>query len=213
MIPVRVVVSSMLDPQQGSAALIGAAADGTLAGWVGSLDVLPPQGSALEFGEDELLPLAPGCTEKEALHLVAAWPSWRVTEAASIEVGSRILVIGTGSLGAKVAELSRWRGALTGLSEVPRGEPRAPWDVVVFADGPVGLLADATRACRTRGTVVLAGTYGAALDLNLYPDVHRRGLRIVCLAPYSLTPLARSEWARTAPALHRLLRRNLGAGP
>ncbi len=92
MIPVRVVASRMLDPEQGAAALIGAPT-GTLVGWLGSLDALPAPGSALEFGKHDLLPFEPGCTENEALHLLAAWPSWRVTEAASIEVGSRVLVV------------------------------------------------------------------------------------------------------------------------
>jgi hypothetical protein len=211
MITLRVVASRRLDSRQGAAALVGAAVDGSLFGCLGSFDVLPAGDSLVERREDEVVPLDPGCPQDEALDLLAAWPPWRVLDAASVEVGSRTLVVGTGSLCAAIVDLLRGRGALTAHHETLQSRPRAAWDVVILADGPVGLLADAMKACRTRGTVVLAGTYGEPLDLDLYVDVHRRGLRIACVAPYESTPLARSEWARTAPALRRLLRRRPGA--
>ena len=55
---------------------------------------------------------------------------------------------------------------------------------IVEATGEPGKILDATRRVADRGTVVLVGeTLGRRVQLNLYPDVHLRGLMLVGVSP------------------------------
>jgi hypothetical protein len=51
---------------------------------------------------------------------------------------------------------------------------------IVETTGDPGVIVEATRTLNDQGTLVLVGeTLGRQLDMNLYPDVHRRGLTLI----------------------------------
>jgi threonine dehydrogenase-like Zn-dependent dehydrogenase len=58
------------------------------------------------------------------------------------------------------------------------GEVERP-QAIVDVTGDVTVIADATRRVADLGTVVLAGESLGQVELNLYPDVHARGLTVV----------------------------------
>ena len=72
-------------------------------------------------------------------------------------------------------------------SETPVERPQA----IVDTTGDPSVIAHATRRVADLGTVVLAGEpLGRQFELNLYPDVHVRGLTLVGVAP----PLHRNSF-------------------
>jgi hypothetical protein len=71
-------------------------------------------------------------------------------------------------------------------------------DAIVDTTGDPRMVVDATRRVAELGTVVLVGeSLGRRAEMNLYPDVHARGLKLVGIAP----PLQRPEalFAQTDP--------------
>jgi threonine dehydrogenase-like Zn-dependent dehydrogenase len=63
-------------------------------------------------------------------------------------------------------------------------------DAIVDTTGDPRIVVDATRRVAELGTVVLVGeSLGRRAEMNLYPDVHVRGLTLVGIAP----PLKRAE--------------------
>jgi threonine dehydrogenase-like Zn-dependent dehydrogenase len=57
-------------------------------------------------------------------------------------------------------------------------------DAIVEATGDFKRVRDALRACPDLGTVILAGPIGDSPPaLDLYADVHVRGLTVVCRRP------------------------------
>jgi threonine dehydrogenase-like Zn-dependent dehydrogenase len=153
-----------------------------------------------EAGGDAVL--APHSARPEAiLDAVRYWPAWRAVAAACLEIGSRLLVIGDDGVARDVLVLSRlkgclWHACLTGAGTTLPAEyivdtesgldvlPGRP-DAVIVTAAAGDPVAVATRACADRGTVVVAGVAPAQIDLSLYPDVHRRGLRLVAVGPSS----------------------------
>jgi hypothetical protein len=136
------------------------------------------------------------------LGLLYYWPAWRVTQLAQLELGSRLLVVGDGWLARRVLEFSRlwgcvWRAAC-GPAELrdsaefwsERADahtlqgilPGRP-DAVVLLSHQRGQIAPALAVCQDKGRVVLAVSDPMMVDLDLYPDVHRRSLRVVGCAP------------------------------
>jgi threonine dehydrogenase-like Zn-dependent dehydrogenase len=74
----------------------------------------------------------------------------------------------------------------------PINQPRA----IVDTTGDPSLIVDATQRVANLGTIVLVGeSLGRTAEMNLYPDVHARGLTLIGVAP----PLqhAGSVFART----------------
>ena len=94
------------------------------------------------------------------------------------ETASRLEVTGDGI----VAGLVRAAVASRDAEDAP--------DVVVDTTGDPTVVADATRRLRSLGLLVLAGeSFGRSMDLDLYPDVHVRGLRIAATGPLLSHPL------------------------
>jgi hypothetical protein len=108
--------------------------------------------------------------------------------------GGRIEVLGHGAIAERIRD-----GA---------GRPNggAPLDVVVDATGDPALLAEALGRLRDEGTLLLVGERaGRTASFDPYPDLHRRGLRLIG-APRPLTVLPAS-WTPAAfepPAAVRL---------
>lgn len=97
-------------------------------------------------------------------------------EAATIVKGlARVEVSGGGLVAMRVRALVEEQGGSAGADP-----PRA----IVETTGAPAAILDATRRVADLGTVVLAGeSPGGTTDLNLYPDVHVRGLALVGVAP------------------------------
>jgi hypothetical protein len=54
---------------------------------------------------------------------------------------------------------------------------------MILVPGEPSQLSTALSICRDRGRVVLTSRAHVKQDVNLYPDAHRRGLRIVGVDP------------------------------
>jgi hypothetical protein len=91
---------------------------------------------------------------------------------------NRVEVTGSGFVAGAVRRL-------VGSPSMPSAESR-PLAIVDATGDPQEVL-QATRRLDDLGVLVLAGeSAGRAIDLDLYPDVHVRGLRIVGVAPASV---------------------------
>jgi hypothetical protein len=89
-------------------------------------------------------------------------------------------VNGTGLIARRLRALVGKRAAE--LSE--RSSQREPPGAIVETTGDSDAILDATRRVADLGMVVLAGeSLGQTVEMNLYPDVHVRGLTIVGIAP------------------------------
>jgi hypothetical protein len=101
-----------------------------------------------------------------------------------------IEVVGSGLIALQVRELLAVRTSEHGPSgafEQPR--------VIVDTTGDPRVIVDATRRIAALGVVVLVGeSLGRTAEMNLYPDVHMRGLTLVGVAPpLQHAPLAPTE--------------------
>jgi hypothetical protein len=161
------------------------------------------------------------------LALLAFWPAWRVTDWARLEIGSGVVIVGSGEFAKRVADLCKCRGAvwraIWGTAELredgefwfPRSGGQQPRDIlralprqpdsVLVLGGSVHELTATLAICRDLGTVVVAAPLGAALDLNLYPDVHRRGLTIRAGSPFEYGPADVEAWGQVACRINMLM--------
>jgi hypothetical protein len=90
-----------------------------------------------------------------------------------------IEVIGSGLIALQVRARLRDRSSEDGRS-TPFAQPRA----VVDTTGDPRVIVDVTRRIAALGTVVLVGeSLGRTAEINLYPDVHVRGLTLVGVPP------------------------------
>ena len=219
--------SRAVDAERGIHACIGRADDGRAWGW---LAPQPPEpAEAHDVPEPALLAQPAGSSEPDWLEVLALWPAWCVAREAGLEIGSGVVVAGRGPLAGQVLRLCRVRGALwraawdAGPNDVELALPAgarleaglarrlpAPPDAVVVLGGGAGALRGALALCRGRGTVVAAAAPAERFDLDLYPDAHRRGLRLVALDP--LRPAAPAQWAADAVRLQRLAAAAVAAG-
>lgn len=112
------------------------------------------------------------------------WRASRIVEAAGVGVGASVLVLGEGAVSQQVVEVCRWVGALrVDVGDTARpGGASARADSVICLGAPPESLQATFQACRDRGTVVFAAPSAPPADIGFYPDVHKRGLRIRCLA-------------------------------
>jgi D-arabinose 1-dehydrogenase-like Zn-dependent alcohol dehydrogenase len=123
----------------------------------------------------------------------------RLAQAARLEIGARVLVLGASSEGdsarALLRECRRW-GTLRRVvqSEDATFEneaetvystsqaPGAPFDVVFVVGNAAQNLPAALPLCRNGGTVVWCGAANETTNMDFYPDAHKRGLRVVGLS-------------------------------
>lgn len=195
--------------------------------WLAPETLQTQKDDRVEVPSELLLPCPADLCADRILALLAYWPAWRVTEWARLEVGSGVLIVGSSGLVRKAADFCRCRGALWrgvwGTSEVrDAGEfwfplsreqqlkemfrrlPRQP-DSVLLLGGGVHELTVTLTLCRDLGTVVVAVPLGAAVDLNFYPDVHRRGLTIRAGSPFEYGSGEVEAWNRAARRINILI--------
>lgn len=125
--------------------------------------------------------LPAGLTADRAAHL--AFASVAREAARAVDASGRTEVIGKGVVAAMVRRLvPRSRGEGSGDD--------GPLRTIVDTTGDPAVLEAATNRLADLGTLVLAGEpLGRRLSLDLYPDVHRRGLRLVGVAPPLADPM------------------------
>lgn len=151
-------------------------------------------GASTVVGPDAVVVPEPMGSES-AVQAAPYWPAWRAVVAASLEIGSRLLVLGDEGITLDILSFARlrgclWRACLPGTRAKDSAEhlvstaaglellPARPDAVIISAAGSEWL-SIATRACADRGTVVAGCVPAVAIDLQLYPDIHRRGLNLV----------------------------------
>jgi threonine dehydrogenase-like Zn-dependent dehydrogenase len=117
---------------------------------------------------------------------------------ARIELGEDVVVVGDGPRARLAGVLARIAGAATvrqvgasGLDDVAERSA----DVVVFESGEAGLLVRALRVARNLGRVLLLSDLGQ-IDIDVYPDLHKRSIRLIACAPDRDTPAPLAEFAR-----------------
>jgi hypothetical protein len=90
-----------------------------------------------------------------------------------------IEIVGRGLIAQQVRALVKDPSGSNGWS-TPIERPRA----IVDATGDPSVILDATQRVANLGTVVLLGeSLGRTAEMNLYPDVHIRGLTLIGVAP------------------------------
>jgi NADPH:quinone reductase-like Zn-dependent oxidoreductase len=209
---------------------VGQDAHETSWGWLMPLSREAGTADGVEIPGTRLLPCPVDVPVDRLLALLAYWPAWRVTEWARLEIGSGVVIVGSGELVKRVADLCRCRGALWravwGMAETEdrefwfplsggqqprdmlRALPRQP-DSVLVLGGSAQELAAVLVMCRDLGTVVVAAPPSAALELNLYPDVHRRELTIRTGSPFEYGPADVEAWSQAARRINTLMNSGL----
>lgn len=127
----------------------------------------------------DAMALEEGWSEDQALAALAAVPAWRLLHAARVGLGTRLLVLGADWLRESVGRIAARRGF------VPVEGAATPDSVIVV--GEPKLLPVALQCCSSSGRVAAMLEPGP-LDLDVYPHLHRRGLHLSLLDPYSSPP-------------------------
>jgi threonine dehydrogenase-like Zn-dependent dehydrogenase len=115
-----------------------------------------------------------------------------------IELGEIVVVVGEGRPARLAAELARVAGALS----VHRVGPAAldgiadkSADVVIFASDDTRALRNALRVARNLGRVLLLSA-ARPIDFDVYPDLHKRSIRLISVAPQRGTSPQMLDFAR-----------------
>lgn len=117
------------------------------------------------------LPLGAGWSAEAGLDALTGWCGFRLTAAARVEIGSRLLVQAEPRLAEAVSRAARARGVFPAIEATG-------FDRAVLVGSSVRDLAGVLGRCRKGGVVVVAAASGVVPDLNLYPDIHRRGVEL-----------------------------------
>lgn len=104
---------------------------------------------------------------------------------AQIELGEDVVIVGDGPRARLAAGLAHIAGA-AGVHQVDAATlnemDSKSADVLIFASNDPGALAAAMRLVRNLGRVLLLGDIGA-IDFDVYPDVHKRSIRLIGVEP------------------------------
>jgi NADPH:quinone reductase-like Zn-dependent oxidoreductase len=191
--------------------------------WLATQESGVASGDMAEVGEQLLLAVPEALDGRAALTALEYLPAWPITQAAHLELGSRVLVFGGGGLARLVLATCSlygclWRACcgppdMATSAEYHCAEPPVSAerigallpafpDAVILLNRAVTHLATAVAVCRSLGTVVLAGTGNVEpFHLNLYPDIHRRGLQITALPPLWTNRALHTYWEQAATRL------------
>ena len=176
---------------------IGEDADGSRWGWIAPHD---PKGD-VAVPPSRLIRIPPALSIEQAQTALANWPAWTLAILGAVGLGTRVLVSGGDWLARRVLEIAPLRGCAWTASHAATNErltsdyrlpldvslslalsrrqlPDRP-DVMILTRGRSAEIAEALTVCRSGGRVVIAGDDWHPVDLSFYPDVHRRGLRLV----------------------------------
>jgi hypothetical protein len=148
--------------------------DVVVAGLADGVPALVVEARSARWDRGPAVELPAGMAADRAAHL--AFGSVSREAAGAVDASGRAEVIGKGVVAAMVRRLvPQARGDGSGDDGPPR--------TIVDTTGDPAVVEAATRRLADLGTLVLAGEpLGRRLSLDLYPDVHRRGLRLVGVA-------------------------------
>lgn len=122
----------------------------------------------------------------------------RTIRRAQIELGEDVVVVGDSPRARLAADLAGIAGAssvrLVGLPALDE-TPEQSADVVLYALGEARWLGQALRITRNLGRVVLLDAVGA-VDFDVYPDVHKRSIRLIGARPPEEPSSQATEFAR-----------------
>jgi hypothetical protein len=132
-----------------------------------------------------------GLDAEQAAEAVLTAVARDASDAAQDFRGQRVEVTGRGFIARRIR-------AMLGLGPERRTASPARPSAIIETTGEPECIVAATRRLVDMGTLVLVGELRDRVDLDLYPDVHVRGLQIVGVAP----PLARgAPWNRSEAAV------------
>jgi len=152
-------------------------------------------GGTARFATGEPVPVESDLDDREAASRVLGRVAREAADAARELLP--VEVWGTGAIATTVAALLGVTARLRGGDQPPEERPRA----IVETTGDPEAISEATRRLADLGTLVLTGEpLGRALPLNLYPDVHSRGLVLVGVRP-PLAATGTDAEAERAPEL------------
>ncbi len=122
---------------------------------------------------------APSGIEPDTAAALALLSVARDAAAAVEGLPGRVEVTGNGLIARQLSTL-----VTDGVRADRRASVVGPPKAIVDVTGDPAVIADATRRLADLGTLVLVGeSLGRRVKLNLYPDVHGRGLTLVGVAP------------------------------
>lgn len=152
-------------------------AEWILEGAAGPLPALCVSSGSARWDGGPAVPLPAGLAPDRAAELAFAAVAGEAVRALDGTPAESVEVIGEGIVAAVVRRL------LPGSRREGAGNGGAPQAIVDTTGDPARIVAS-TRRLGDLGTLVLAGErLGRPLRIDLYPDVHRRGLRLVGVAP------------------------------
>jgi hypothetical protein len=180
-----------------------------------------------EVPDRRLLPCPPDISPELLLTAINYWPAWRAAEWARLEFGSGLLIVGSGRLAETVMKLSGCWGVLwraiwsssqsgsdverglllrpeQGANELLRTLPARP-DSAVVLEGGAEVLRVTLEVCRDEAAIALVARESSGVDLNLYPELHRRGLRFRAGCPFEYGPSDVDGWRRAARLIGKLV--------
>jgi hypothetical protein len=200
--------------------------DSTASWWVSLEAAGSPRsvGTRLERPVGQLLPCPSGVDPALLPRILESWPAWDLVRQLDLELGAGVLIIGDEVHSEHASFFCACHGCLwcvcwgdvrahgnavvvrkdSSLDEVRERLPSAPDAILVLLDGIRGLGA-ALELCRDRGTVAFAASEDSVADVNLYPDVHRRGLRVVFTPRDAVADTLRRRWVADSTRLARVL--------
>jgi NADPH:quinone reductase-like Zn-dependent oxidoreductase len=181
---------------------------------------------SVEVPDRWLLPCPEELPPELLLTAINYWPAWRAMHWARLEFGNGLLIVGSGRLAETVAKLSRCWGILwrvkwstsagtdgerwlpllpgQGANELLQVLPARP-DSAVVLEGGAEVLRVTLEVCRDEAAIALVARESSNVDLNLYPELHRRGLRIRVGCPFKYTPRDVEGWRRAAGLIGKLV--------
>jgi threonine dehydrogenase-like Zn-dependent dehydrogenase len=129
--------------------------------------------------------LAPELETDRAEDLAPAIEMVCALRQAHIELGEDVVVVGDGPQAHLAAELARIAGAAdvrrVDAAALDEAESKSA-DVLIVASDDRRALAGSLRFVRNLGRVLLLANVGAA-DFDVYPDLHKRSIRLIGVKP------------------------------
>jgi hypothetical protein len=122
----------------------------------------------------EPLPLPASWSTDDGLEALTRWCAERLALAARIQIGAVVLLRSDPPLGPALVDAVRAMGGLV----VSEG---SSLDRAVLTGSACAGLADVLARCRNGALVVISAVGGQDTTINLYPDVHRRGVEVAAL--------------------------------
>ena len=199
---------------------VGQRQSGSWVAWLSS-GVAGVSGTVVTVDDDRLLDCPGDIPPSGLIDALSEWPFERLASWARVEIGSVIVIVGDGVAARRVADACHRRGALAcGIWGSPDAVDAAdvvvprdadvrralacPLDAVIVLAADEATVVKSLSLPRDRGVVVISAPTGLKIDVDLYPDLHRRGLTVTIASPHVHGRDDRAEWDTMARRIVRL---------